>query len=752
MRTPGAMLILAVPLAAHAATWQVPGDFSHIDVAIAEALPGDRIEVGPGAWTKQLLIEKDLEIVGTAGPTATKIKVVGDANPSVRISGAIVLLEGFRISNDSARAIEIDGATVDLVDITITGQSTADSGAAICVVNESDVLIDGSTFEDNVSGLHGGHIFSENSSLTIRNSSFISGTAAKFGGAIAFDTGETHRLDVTASALLGNSATSGGGLWVSGDDGTVGLTSNVLDANTAESGGGLYAKAIGEITAGGNLFCRNDATLENGGAVYAEDIGVSGDNEWTNNLFVENTAIANGGALFVKGQKTRLRNNHLLANGAGGNGGAVYFDASTYTFLNNLVAYTQTGDGVHATSSVALLYGDWFDNTAQHVSGALDLGNLGNGTLYDDPLLVAYSTDGNCGNDDFRPAPGSPLIDAGSPAHKDPDGSDGDIGAFGGPDSAPDLLDGDGDGVSFVYDCNDQDRDVSPIALEVCDPADVDEDCDGFADDLDPEGAQGAPSWYGDGDGDGYGDASDPRGVTCDGAVGTVANALDCDDDDGAIHPDADEVCDPDDTDEDCDGLADNDDPEGALGETFWYDDADGDGYGDAFDPGVTACDAPTGSVEDALDCDDGDHLINPDGAEVCDPEHDDEDCDGLADDADPDVTGRADLCPDTDGDGFGDASTVPVTVCPSEGWVVDCTDCDDLDGTVHPGADERTGDGVDQDCDGTDARIRYGNGAPGTCGCGSGSAPAGWLWVLLMALAMRRRAGEPGSERGPSC
>jgi hypothetical protein len=951
MRTLGAMLALAMPLAASAATWHVPGDFYTIGVAIAEALPGDRIEVGPGVWTGPLLIEKDLEIVGTAGSSATKIKVLESEDPSVSISGAIVLLEGFRIVHDIGRPVQIDGATVDLVDIAISEQTSADSGAAIHVVNGSDVLVEGSTFDTNTSGLHGGHIHSEDSSLTVRNSTFTSGTAtedggaihavggtvdlascafegnqslaesggavhlegggslsvsggaftgntaAKYGGAIAviqstasiegawftanealgggaiaLDAGETNRLDVNTSALLGNSATSGGALWASGVDGIVGLTANVLDANEAESGGGLYAKTLGEMTAVGNLFCSNAATLEHGGAAYLEDVGTPGDHEWTNNLFVENTAIEDGGALYVEGQKVGLRNNHLLANQAGGNGGAVHFYAPAYTFLNNLVASTQAGDGVYASSAVALLYNDWFDNSSEHVSGELGLEDLGAGTLFDDPLLVAYSSDGNCGNDDYRPAPGSPLVDAGSPAHPDPDGSNGDIGAFGGPDSNPGLLDGDGDGVPFVYDCNDQDAGISPIAPEVCDPDDVDEDCDGLADDQDPEGAQDALPWYGDGDCDGFGDPADPRGITCDGAAEAVANALDCDDGDGTIHPDADEVCDPDDTDEDCDGFADDEDPEDALGGTLRYPDGDGDGYGDANDAGVTACDALPDTVDNALDCNDGDQAINPEGEEVCDPNDDDEDCDGLADDADPtatgqvdwyvdadgdgygddaivavsacdggaamvqiagdcddgdgaihpgadevcdpddidedcdgvvddadsDVTGTVTLCPDADEDGFGDASAVPVTACPTEGWVTDCTDCDDslhgvnpqqaeiwydgldqdcdgndddrdldtyaadivggpdcddLDATEHPGADDVPGDGVDQDCDGGDARVRFGNGVSDDCGCGTGSAPMGWLWVPLLTIALRRRTvGKPRSEWGGRC
>ena len=54
----------------------------------------------------------------------------------------------------------------------------------------------------------------------------------------------------------------------------------------------------------------------------------------------------------------------------------------------------------------------------------------------------------------------------------------------------------------------------------------------------------------------------------------------------------------------------------------------------------------------------------------------------------------------DADGDGFGDPHDALVAVQAPSSYVADATDCDDTDGTVHPGADEPC-DGIDQDCDG---------------------------------------------------
>jgi len=119
------------------------------------------------------------------------------------------------------------------------------------------------------------------------------------------------------------------------------------------------------------------------------------------------------------------------------------------------------------------------------------------------------------------------------------------------------------------------------------------------------------------------------------------------------------EICDG--KDNDCDGQIDE-------GLTF---DVDGDGY-----TSIGSCE---GSHDD---CNDNNSSIHPNAAEICDGI--DQNCDGQIDEG---------LTFDVDGDGYTSSSS--------------CTgsrdDCDDLDGSVHPGAVEITADGIDQNCDGLD-------------------------------------------------
>ncbi|MFH1464551.1 MAG: MopE-related protein [Pseudomonadota bacterium] len=235
--------------------------------------------------------------------------------------------------------------------------------------------------------------------------------------------------------------------------------------------------------------------------------------------------------------------------------------------------------------------------------------------------------------------------------------------------------------VEDATDCDDTQASVHPGADEHCDG--VDEDCDGTADDD----AVDAGTWFADVDGDGYGEAS-TASTACVAPSGTTADGTDCDDGDPGVHPGADEHCDG--VDEDCDGTADDD----AVDADTWYDDADGDGYGDAAGATV-ACTQPSDTVADATDCDDAVDTIHPGADEHCDGV--DEDCDG---EPDEEAVDRGTWYADADGDGYGDASTSTQACTQPSGHVADPTDCDDLDGDIHPGADEHC-DGADEDCDG---------------------------------------------------
>jgi len=236
-------------------------------------------------------------------------------------------------------------------------------------------------------------------------------------------------------------------------------------------------------------------------------------------------------------------------------------------------------------------------------------------------------------------------------------------------------------------DCDDRDNTVFPGGVEMCDG--IDNDCDEKTDEGD---AVDPTTWYADADWDGYRD-SETTQEACDKPDEFVSGTaeVDCDDTDATINPGADELCD--DIDHNCDGepITDAIDPV-----TSCLDD-DGDGHGDEA-ACSTACDVPSGHVDNATDCDDTDAAIHPDADELCDTI--DNDCDDEIDedDAIDAVTWYA----DDDGDGYRDETTSSFACAAPSGTISDAAevDCDDTDSAIHPDADEFCDD-TDNDCDG---------------------------------------------------
>jgi hypothetical protein len=320
------------------------------------------------------------------------------------------------------------------------------------------------------------------------------------------------------------------------------------------------------------------------------------------------------------------------------------------------------------------------------------------------PFTLTWSqtlvdTDGDLTPDCFDGCPTNPALTAPATFYADVDGDTYGAGAA--------LLNCGGAGFSANnLDCDDNNIAVNPGATEICNT--IDDDCDTFID----EGVQS--TFYADTDGDGFGDAGSPT-LACAAPPGFVTDNTDCNDGNPSVNPGATEVCNG--VDDDCDTVIDD----GVL--LTFYQDADGDGFGNAGAP-TLACTAPPGFVSNSTDCNDGNASINPGATEVCNGT--DDDCDGNVDegfDADGDlVPDCTDNCPlvanpgqaNADGDPQGDAcDNCPLVSNPSQ------ADCDsDSIGDACEGQPDCNLNGIPDDCDiaGGGSLDLNSNGVPDEC------------------------------------
>jgi len=508
-------------------------------------------------------------------------------------------------------------------DLTLQNTSMARGGAAEggCLHATADdglvheVTITGGVYRDCSATLEGGAIRLEGDLLVDLDGVVVESSSASDGGGIALGPGVVASLDVVQFG--DNSAFVGGGaLFVRGA--TADLTGVSLQDNTAERGGAIAARGQGVVTLDTVLATSNEA-LGSGGAVHIEDAtlravdvaylhnqAVIGDGgglflsvgatwaeevrtTYCNNTasqgggvfsnieqpatirnvrFLDNIAVEEGGGIAHRGgAELTLSFANLLGNSAGLGSGAAVLTTGPLHLGHTLVGWSIGSVAVldRAQGEVTLGRTAWYDNERGDIEG---LSPISEDAIFDDPLLDRYAPSEACEVVQDWPSHASPLRDAGYGIVTDLDGTRADIGAYGGPDANPTvwLSDFDNDGSPLIYDCNDGDAAVYPLADDP--PYDgLDSDCDRGDDfDFDRDGYRGLD--YGgadcdDTDPNSYPGAPEDPAVdvdqNCDGVLDADLDGferdVDCDDGDPFTYPGA-----PDDdnrVDRNCDGVVD---------------------------------------------------------------------------------------------------------------------------------------------------------------------------------------------------
>ena len=473
--------------------------------------------------------------------------------------------DGDTVSVDAGTYTEnIDFAGLD-INVSGAGSETSiiDGSASGSVVTMDIGTLSGFTLQNGAASYGAGLYVGGLGSVMLEDLA-VTDNSATYGAIYASPSGD---LTVSDSTVADNTADYGGAfvLMMSGTS-DITLSSVEMTGNTTDVAHGVIwanQDSSGTLTLEDMLVWGNSS--EQGIHVDARD----GLTTLTNIVLFDNSGTCAN--LYDRDGDIEVTNVTCVSN----NGDGIEFDdqgSGSLTAVNVLSTHNG-GYGIvgNNTPVVSLTYNDVYGNASGEYSGLSDpTGSDGN--LSVDPDFVFFDASAAATTWDLHLDPASPLIDAGDPSITDDDGTTSDIGAYGG--AAGDA--------SYSHD---DDNDGMADGWE--DANGLDSTTDDSGDDPDLDGATNLEE---------YTAGSDPQT--------------------------ADQV-------ETCDGLDNDGDSsvDEGLSTSTWYEDADGDGYGDA-STSTSDCAQPSGTVSDDTDCDDAAAAINPGAEEICFDAVDD-DCDG---------------------------------------------------------------------------------------------------------------------------
>ncbi|MEO0644846.1 MAG: right-handed parallel beta-helix repeat-containing protein [Cyanobacteria bacterium J06650_10] len=247
-------------------------------------------------------------------------------------------------------------------DGTLTGRFSGFSGGAIATESRSELTIKGSEFNGN-KGFNGGAIYSYSTTkFTIEDSVFTKNSATKAGGGGAIFTDGINPYG-PARPTVG---------------GTLLITGSRFEDNKAEGGGGalfLYGYGKDRSVIKDTVFARNAVALNKNGEARGGALQSNMGIDLLNVSFANNTAIKQGGALWLNGKRQPINiTNSTFSNNK------VRDDAGGAMFLNT------KSNPVNITNST-IVY-----NSAGRANGALWYDGEGSRAIKLKNSIVAFNT------------------------------------------------------------------------------------------------------------------------------------------------------------------------------------------------------------------------------------------------------------------------------------------------------------------------------------------------------------------------
>jgi len=332
------------------------------------------------------------------------------------INGNFEMTEGTVMGNVATMNVDVPYKNLDLKD------SDVAKGGALYIENGT-VTLSGGTFSKNTSAHSGGGVYVQGGVLNVNGSTVSQNEATMYGGA-------AYVADLIAGEGSGSSK------YIA--DAYVTLSSGSVNGNEANIGGAIYVKNredtifvgyskeklseiewcdTAKVTVNGTVIIENNIAEENGGAIAITKEDSTTNSSAIVNFDIEsgsiknNTAGANGGAVYVAGGNFSMSGGSIVENTAEQNGGAAYVSGGSFTLSGGSISSNHAVNGAGAYVTKA---GDATSNFTMSgssaMSGNIATGNGGaayvsggaftleNGTMSDNDAVnggAAYVTGGN---------------------------------------------------------------------------------------------------------------------------------------------------------------------------------------------------------------------------------------------------------------------------------------------------------------------------------------------------------------------
>jgi hypothetical protein len=270
-------------------------------ITFASALSGNTITLTDG----QLTVEASAGGLAIQGPGAGNLTISGDSSNKDRLfninrSGntypvsiaGLTLTNGYRNGSDGG-AIYTDSGT----DVTVSGSvftnnqalggsnsSAGGNGGAIGA--HGTLAVNGSEFHDNLANRHGGAVFVQDDTATLRNTTVTGNTAHRSGGGVA---GAKYQATSTTTSSIN---------WFHSN---LDIADSTISGNKAGYGGGGGIDAPGLLTLARSSVSGNDTTLD--GANTGSGGGIVSSGKYAQTKISDSTVTGNtagvGGGISV---------------------------------------------------------------------------------------------------------------------------------------------------------------------------------------------------------------------------------------------------------------------------------------------------------------------------------------------------------------------------------------------------------------------------------------------------------------------